>query len=73
VCPGPPASHGQALSRIQVVIHDEDAFARHRPERPYGVDFWHVVSEVVSVVIITLLFALIYKVLPDAKIKWTNV
>jgi membrane protein len=38
-----------------------------------GVAFWHVVNEVVSVVFITLLFALIYRVLPDAKIKWHNV
>jgi membrane protein len=40
---------------------------------PGGVQFWNVVNEVMSLVFITALFALIYKVLPDAKIKWRHV
>ncbi len=40
---------------------------------PGGVDFWQIVNEVVSFVFVTLLFALIYKVLPDAKIAWRHV
>ncbi len=35
--------------------------------------FWQVVNDLVSLVLITLLFALIYKVLPDAKIAWRHV
>ncbi len=40
---------------------------------PGGVLFWRVVNEGVSFVFITLLFALIYKVLPDAAIEWRHV
>lgn len=39
-----------------------------------GVDpVWNVVNVVVSLAVITLLFALIYKFLPDAKIEWRDV
>jgi membrane protein len=37
---------------------------------PGGVAFWGAVNEVTSFVVVTLLFALIYKALPDAKIRW---
>jgi membrane protein len=40
---------------------------------PGGARFWEALNEVVSFVFITLLFALIYKVLPDAKIRWRHV
>ena len=39
-----------------------------------GVDFlWQIANAVVSFGIITLLFGLIYKILPDAKINWSDV
>jgi membrane protein len=40
---------------------------------PGGVQFWQMVNDLVSLVFITVLFALIYKVLPDAKIAWRHV
>ena len=40
---------------------------------PGGVRFWQMVNDLVSLVFITVLFALIYKVLPDAKIAWRHV
>jgi membrane protein len=40
---------------------------------PGGVQFWQLTNELVSLVFITLLFALIYKILPDAKIAWRHV
>jgi membrane protein len=39
-----------------------------------GIDFiWEIVNFVVSFGVITLLFALIYKYLPDVKITWNDV
>jgi len=40
---------------------------------PGGMQFWNVANEVMSLVFVTALFALIYKVMPDAKIKWRHV
>jgi membrane protein len=40
---------------------------------PGGVALWAGVNAVLSFAIITLLFALIYKVVPDAKIRWRDV
>jgi membrane protein len=40
---------------------------------PGGLQFWQLVNDLVSLALITLLFALIYKVLPDAKIAWRHV
>jgi len=42
-------------------------------ESAHGVWYWTVVNELVSLGIVTLLFALLYKVLPDAKIAWRHV
>lgn len=39
----------------------------------YGPMFFTVVNIVVSLVIITVLFALMFKVLPDAKVRWKDV
>ncbi|MBE9211372.1 YihY/virulence factor BrkB family protein [Plectonema cf. radiosum LEGE 06105] len=39
-----------------------------------GFDFlWQITNFMISFVVITLLFALIYKVMPDAKIAWNDV
>ncbi|MGF1676288.1 MAG: YihY/virulence factor BrkB family protein, partial [Rivularia sp. (in: cyanobacteria)] len=39
-----------------------------------GFDFlWQIANFVISFVVITMLFALIYKVMPDAKIAWNDV
>lgn len=39
-----------------------------------GIDFfWQIANHIFSFVVITLLFALIYKVLPDVKLAWSNV
>jgi membrane protein len=43
------------------------------PELPGGISLWQALNGIVSVVFITLLFAMIYKVLPDAKIAWGDV
>ncbi len=41
---------------------------------PPGLDFvWQVVNFIVSFVVTTVLFGLIYKVLPDVKIGWSDV
>jgi membrane protein len=40
---------------------------------PGGVYLWQVVNGIISFSLITLLFALIYKILPDAGIAWRNV
>jgi membrane protein len=40
---------------------------------PGGPLLWHVLNLGVSFVIVTLLFALILKVLPDAKVRWRDV
>jgi membrane protein len=42
-------------------------------EMPGGISLWHVVNSLVSVLSLTLLFALIYKILPDVKIAWGDV
>lgn len=34
---------------------------------------WHLISSLATVLIVTLLFALIFKVLPDAKVEWRDV
>jgi membrane protein len=43
------------------------------PELPGGVSLWQLVNGVISVLSITALFAIIYKVLPDAHIVWRDV
>jgi len=43
------------------------------PDLPGGISLWHVINSFVSVLSITLVFALIYKVLPDVKIPWSDV
>jgi membrane protein len=43
------------------------------PDLPGGISMWHVINSLVSVLSITLVFALIYKVLPDVKIPWSDV
>jgi membrane protein len=43
------------------------------PELPGGISWWHLVNSVVSVLSLTVLFAMIYKILPDAKIAWGDV
>jgi membrane protein len=40
---------------------------------PGGALLWQVINQVVSVAVVTLLFALIFKVLPDAEISWRDV
>lgn len=40
---------------------------------PYGTHLWQAVNALVSLAFITLLFALIFKVLPDVKIAWRDV
>ncbi|HEX3769534.1 MAG TPA: YihY/virulence factor BrkB family protein [Polyangiaceae bacterium] len=40
---------------------------------PGGVALWAAVNAVISFAVITLLFALIFKVVPDAKIRWRDV
>jgi membrane protein len=43
--------------------------------RAYPIDtvLWETVNGVVSLGVITLLFAMIYKVVPDVKLKWSDV
>src|SRR5207248_11098801 len=43
------------------------------PTTGVGAGVWHAVNGLVSFGIITLLFALIYKVLPDATVGWRDV
>jgi membrane protein len=43
------------------------------PELPGGLSLWHIVNDIVSVLTITVLFAMIYKFLPDVKIAWGDV
>jgi membrane protein len=38
-----------------------------------GIDWWRVLNVIVSFTLVTLLFALIYKLLPDAEIAWRDV
>src|SRR5581483_9871309 len=40
---------------------------------PGGATLWHGIEFVVSLGLITLLFALIYKVVPDVDIPWRDV
>lgn len=40
---------------------------------PGGADLWQGVNMAVSFVVITLLFALVLKILPDAKVRWRDV
>jgi membrane protein len=40
---------------------------------PGGEALWHVINNVVSFAAITTLFALIYKVVPDVKVRWGDV
>ena len=37
---------------------------------PLGVDFWNLTNDLVSKIITLLLFAFIFKLLPDIKIRW---
>lgn len=37
------------------------------------IDQWQIVTHIISFLVITLLFAMIYKFLPDVKIKWSDV
>ncbi|MCL5280300.1 MAG: YihY/virulence factor BrkB family protein [Planctomycetes bacterium] len=38
-----------------------------------GSDVWQIVNAVGMLIVYTLLFALIYKILPDVKISWKDV
>jgi membrane protein len=40
---------------------------------PGGIYFWQVLNGIISFGFITLLFAMIYKILPDVKIAWRHV
>lgn len=40
---------------------------------PGGLDIWTKLNTVLSLTITTLLFAIIYKMLPDIKVKWSDV
>lgn len=40
---------------------------------PGGDAFWQIVNFIISFVIVTLLFALVFKVVPDARIAWGDV
>ncbi len=40
---------------------------------PGGEAIWHIVSLVVSFVVVTALFAMIFRLLPDLKIEWRDV
>ncbi|HEX3244953.1 MAG TPA: YihY/virulence factor BrkB family protein, partial [Chloroflexota bacterium] len=40
---------------------------------PGSVAFWEIVNVALSLVVITLLFAAIFKILPDAEIRWSDV
>jgi membrane protein len=40
---------------------------------PGGARFWHVLNLGVSFVVVTVLFALILKILPDATVRWRDV
>jgi membrane protein len=43
------------------------------PELPGGISLWHLVNSIVSVVSLTVLFAMIYKILPDVIIAWGDI
>jgi membrane protein len=43
------------------------------PELPAGISLWQAVNSLTSVLFLTLLFAMSYKILPDAKIAWADV
>lgn len=43
------------------------------PVIPYGVRFWSLTNNVIMIVVTTTLFAIIYKMLPDIKIRWSDV
>jgi membrane protein len=40
---------------------------------PGGVVFWHISNSLISLGVITVLFGLIFKVLPDVKLSWRDV
>jgi len=40
---------------------------------PGGAWFWHFLNSVLSLLVVALLFAMIFKILPDAKIDWRDV
>jgi membrane protein len=40
---------------------------------PGGLNIWTTINTVVSLAITTILFAIIYKMLPDIKVKWSDV
>ncbi len=43
------------------------------PVIPYGVQFWSLINDIIMVIVTTSLFAIIFKMLPDIKIRWTDV
>jgi membrane protein len=43
------------------------------PELPAGISLWQLFNDLVSILSITVLFALIYKILPDIHIPWGNI
>lgn len=45
----------------------------HLSSLPGGAILWQIVNNVVSCLILMLLFAMIYKVLPDVKLSWKDV
>ena len=40
---------------------------------PLIITFFEIINFIISIVVISLLFAIIFKILPDAKIKWKHV
>ena len=40
---------------------------------PGGAALWHFANEIVSFVLVTAVFAVVYKILPDVKIGWRDV
>ncbi len=56
---------------ISAALHVLDAFVPS--SLPGSVALWQAVNALVSFLFVTLLFALIYKLLPDVKIPWRDV
>jgi membrane protein len=65
-----------ALLLLSLVVKAVLSFAARYvgpTEIPGGVYLWEVVDLVVSIGLLTLLFALLYKVLPDVQLSWGDV
>ncbi len=60
-------------SLVLTTVFDVVAHAVQPASLPGGPFLWHMLNLAVSVTVITILFALIYKVLPDVVIAWQDV